>query len=84
MELIGAALGDDSDLTAGVPALIGAEAGDSRAEFLDGIERNRDNRVEAVGSRVVVNINAIELDVVLIGPCASDLTGGCNAGLDTE
>src|SRR5271154_235323 len=47
MQLIGAALGDQHDLSARRPALVGALAGYGNAKLLDRIQRNWQHRIEA-------------------------------------
>ena len=109
MELIGAALGDESDLTAGRAAQVRALAGDRDAEFLDRVERNRQDRVkpgvgidavgvgtlisaetgggglrDKAGVLVVVDVGAIERDVVLIAAGAQDFTAGGDTRLQAE
>ena len=56
MKLVGAALGDQRDLTAGGTALVGALSADRDAKLLHGVERNRQRGVEArlVGNAIGV------------------------------
>src|SRR5260370_14096776 len=84
VELIGAAFGDDGDLTTAGAAEIGAQSGDGGTELLNRIERNGENGVKAVGALVVINVHAIQQDVVLIGTGAQDLAGRRYTGLDAK
>ena len=108
MKLIGPALGDQHHLAARRAPLIDAFAAHRHAEFLDGIERNRQHGVESgvdvraipvdaligvargrvlrhqAGVLIVVDIHAIQRDVILIAPRAQDLAVGGHARLQAE
>ena len=84
VELIGAALGDDGDLTTAGAAEVGAQSGNRGAELLNRIEGNGENGVEAVGALVVIDVDAIQQDIVLIGTGAQDLAGRRHTGLDAK
>ncbi len=89
MELVGTGLGDKRDLTTRRAALVGAEAGDGGTEFLHGIKRHRQHGVEAGGGAGgstlgIVDVDAIERDIVLVALGAGHFTGGRHAGLQAE
>ncbi len=109
VKLVGAALGDERDLTAGRTSEVRAFAGDGDAEFLHRIERNGEDGVEsgiggcAIGVRtlisakagggslcdkagvlVVVDVGAVESDVVLIAAGSENFAAGGDAGLQAE
>ena len=70
--------------------MVGTLAGDGDAEFLDGIEGDGEGGEEAAvggggpGRLIVVDVDAIEGDVVLIAAGADDFSGGGDAGLEAE
>ena len=84
MELVGAALGDERHLAARGASLVGALSRDGGAELLHGIERNRQHGIEARDAFVVVDVHAVEGDVVLVRLGAEDLAAGGDARLEAQ
>src|SRR5256885_9401738 len=72
MEIVGAAFGYESDLTAGGASLIGIVPGGGDAKFLDGVERRAYRASEGGAADLVVVVHAVEGDVGLVAAASID------------
>ena len=72
VEIVGAALGDESDLSAGGTAAIGVVVGGGDAKFLHGVEGDGEHGSEGVAAGLVIDVDAIESDVALVAARAVD------------
>src|SRR5580765_7753357 len=69
MEIVASASGDQRNLRAGGPALVGIVVGSGYAEFLYGILRDGQYRGERVAFRIGVHVHTVQRDVALIAAC---------------
>jgi hypothetical protein len=82
VEIIGAALGDESDLGGGGNAFGGGIVGSGDANLLDRIQSDRENRTEGMRA-LVVDGDTVESDVALVAAGPVDgAAAGIDAGVD--
>ncbi len=72
VEIVGATLGDERDLSAGGTAAIGVVVGGGDAKFLDGVEGNREHGSEGVAASLVIDVDTVKGDVALVAVGAVD------------